>query len=185
MNYKSKIGSTIGLLMLLSVSGISSTAIAQQCLSEAQYPDAWPDSRYSVDSIEGTVIDQQTTLMWMQCSLGQTLTGGGCSGTASNFNWRQALGKVADQNNAGFAGYQNWRLPNIKELRSLAKYNCSDPAINKASFPNTAPNNYWSASPYEGNGGSAWQVNFDSGFNGINSRSNASQVRLVRTGVTP
>ncbi len=150
------------------------------CLNAADYPDAWPDSRYT-DNGDGTVSDTKTGLMWLTCSIGQALTDSACAGTASGHAWQAALNVPAGINIAGFAGHQDWRLPNIKELKSLVKYSCSDPAINAARFPNTA-NSYWSASPYAGSSGGAWQVFFFSGDAFASNRTFPSRVRLVRAG---
>ena len=40
-------------------------------------------------------------------------------------------------NNLVFAGHEDWRLPNWRELESLVDVGEYDPAINSAYFPNT------------------------------------------------
>ncbi len=62
----------------------------------------------------GTVLDTQTDLLWMRCAVGQTWTGSTCTGKAKEFNW-----ETAKEQTANFAGYSDWRIPSIKELRSL------------------------------------------------------------------
>ena len=180
MKYIGKTNAITGLAVLLGAIGISSGAMAQSCLLAAQYPDETPDSRYNVHG-DGTVSDSQTNLMWMRCSIGQTLSSPSCAGAATTDNWQQALATPAGINIAGFAGYQDWRLPNIRELRSLAKYNCTDPAINEIIFPNVAYD-YWSVSPYANDGSLAWRLSFGSGGDSADFRVSSKRVRLVRTG---
>ncbi len=59
-----------------------------------------------VDNQDGTVSDSATGLMWMQND----------SGT---HNWQEALNY---SENLVFAGYNDWRLPNAKELQTIVDY---------------------------------------------------------------
>ena len=72
-----------------------------------------PDSRYTVNN-DGTVTDNETGLMWMQCSEGLAweLSGGvgNCTGTATTHTWDAAS---ALANGKEFAGYSDWRPPGI------------------------------------------------------------------------
>ncbi len=60
-----------------------------------------------VDKGDGTVLDRATGLMWMKKD-GQKF-----------MNWQQAL---AYAENLTYAGYDDWRLPNAKELQSIVDY---------------------------------------------------------------
>lgn len=145
-----------------------------------------PDSRYTVNN-DGTVTDNETGLMWMQCSEGQTWESnggaGGCIGTATSHTWEAAL---ALANAKAFAGYTDWRLPNIKELASLVAEDRYDPAINSKIFPET-PYPFWSGSPNSNSNGDSWIVNFyygrdDNEINRYNSPNYPTpHVRLVRS----
>ena len=135
----------------------------------------WPDERYEIHG-DGTVTDTVTGLMWMQCSLGQN-SATDCSGSASSYNWKEAL-EAAEGH--VFATYSDWRLPNIKELSSLAARDRYDPAINSTVFPNTPSVWYWSASPNANFSNSAWLLDFSYGYDYY--RSNSYYVRLVRVG---
>ena len=137
----------------------------------------WPDERYQVHG-DGTVTDTVTDLMWMQCSLGQE-SNDDCSGSTSTYTWEQALEAAENQ---VFANHSDWRLPNIKELFSLAARDRYDPAINSSIFPNTRDNRYWSASPYANLSSGAWLLDFRSGFDDDDYRSYGYYVRLVRAG---
>ncbi len=136
-----------------------------------------PDSRFTVNGDE-TATDKQTGLTWMRCSIGQTWQAGSCIGNVSGHTWQQALtlAKAHD-----FAGKNDWRLPNIKELSSIVEVSCINPAINSVIFPNTA-SLYWSSSPLANDDSGAWSVLFDDGYGGGYSKDGGKHVRLVRGG---
>lgn len=69
----------------------------------------------------GTITDEATGLVWTQTDSGKGL------------NWQQAL-KYAK--NSTFAGYSDWRLPNVKELQSIVDYKRSP---NTTKSPAIAP----------------------------------------------
>ncbi len=142
-------------------------------------PASTPDSQL-VDNGDGTVTDSKTGLMWKQCLEGLS---GDCSGTADTFTWQAALQQPGVVNDAGgFAGHTDWRLPNIKELRSIVEEQCFDPAINATRFPNTPSSYVWSGSPGAGNSDFAWGVLFNFGGSGAYGRGGTYAVRLVRGG---
>ena len=92
-----------------------------------------PDDRYMANTTNNTVIDTETGLMWQQCAAG--LTGTNCAtGTADMRTWQAALGHAASST---FAGFDDWRLPNLAELRSIVAYDRHAPAINASVFPAT------------------------------------------------
>jgi hypothetical protein len=134
-----------------------------------------PDSQYT-DHGDGTVTDKQTGLMWQKCTLG--LTGASCaSGTALTLTWQAAL---ASANNNTDNGYSDWRVPNKKELESLAEDACYRPAINETVFPETASSRYWSSSPGANDIDNAWVVNFGYGVVNGYDKDSSYYVRLVR-----
>ena len=103
-------------------------------------PNTTPNSRY-VNNGKGIVTDRWTGLMWQRCAAG--ITGADCTGgTATELSWQDAL---AYANNSTISGHSDWRLPNIKELRSLVAYDRHTPAINATLFPNTS-GQFWSSS---------------------------------------
>ena len=138
-----------------------------------------PDGRYSVHG-NGTVTDTYTGLMWKVCSEGQEWSSPAtCSGTAASHNWQQALELAGSKS---FASFNDWRLPNIDELRSIVAYDRYDPAINLTIFSATPSANYWSSSPYANDSNEAWLVYFDNGNTDFYNRDNKYFVRLVRGG---
>ena len=107
-------------LMLLSLFN-SNPLIADQTI-RAYIDNEWIDNRY-IDHGDGTVSDMQTGLMWLKCSEGQTEPD--CSlGAANTHDWKSAL-ETADT--ATHANYNDWRLPNTKELASLSALDRFDP----------------------------------------------------------
>jgi hypothetical protein len=163
-----------GLLALLPLVGN-----AQTCQT-ASIPATTPNSQLT-DNGDGTVTDTKTGLMWKQCSEGQS--GAGCAtGSAATYTWQAALTQAQTVNTAGFASHNDWRLPNVKELRSITEKQCYGPAINLTRFPNTSSAVFWSASPYADVGGFAWYVGFSNGDDGWGGKNSAFQVRLVRSG---
>lgn len=128
---------------------------------------------------DGTVTDSRTGLMWQQCSVGQS--GAACSGKAVTYTWQDALHYAQNLNaNGGFAGYTDWRLPNIKELSSIVEDQCVDPAINATVFPNTPSRLFWSSSPVADVSYDAWYVIFLNGVTSNDDKDSGNYVRLVR-----
>ena len=60
-----------------------------------------------VDNTDGTITDRASGLMWMKTDSGKTM------------NWKEALRYAENMN---YAGYDDWRLPNVKELQSIVDY---------------------------------------------------------------
>ena len=138
-----------------------------------------PTNRFTINN-DGTVSDTKTGLTWKKCSEGQS--GVDCRiGTATTYTWQGALQQAQSvNNNGGFAGYKNWRLPSIKELNSIVEEQCSEPSINLAVFPESQNNAYWSSSPDAYGSSVAWLVGFSYGYSGGNDKSSGYFVRLVR-----
>ncbi|WP_200153147.1 DUF1566 domain-containing protein [Chromatium okenii] len=149
---------------------------------------------------DGTVLDIRTSLQWMRCALGQTWDGKNCTGAASKYNWNAAHEAVAALNHdGGYAGYCDWWLPSLDELKTLVycssgqpktwndtgepcEGECNRPMIDSTAFPDTPSSWFWSGSPHAGNSYGAWFVNFFSGNANYNFRDYGGPVRLVRGG---
>ena len=131
-----------------------------------------------VDNADSTVTQSNTGLMWAKCSEGQS--GTNCTGAAKKMNWSAALTAA---NNSNLGGYNDWRLPNSKELQALVDYGRYSPAIDTDHFPNTPSWFFWSGSPVAGSSYAAWNVYFVNGDAYYYNRDvNYPHVRLVRGG---
>ncbi len=144
-----------------------------------------PDSAFTVND-DGTVTHTATGLMWKICSEGQSWNNGSCLSTPTTYDWQLALQVPATLNTGGgYAGYTNWRLPNIKELMSILEVKCQDPTINLNIFNASSSSNYWT-STLKARGFTdtfAWRVFLGSGvLEGGSRNSSSSLVRLVRNG---
>jgi hypothetical protein len=88
-------------------------------------------------------------------------------------------------NDARFGGFDDWRLPTIKELAYLVDYSIPypGPAINTTYFPNTVLSSYyWSSTTDADDTDDAWVVYFDDGYDGWGGKSYDGYVRAVRGG---
>lgn len=159
-------------------------AMATQICQTASITASTPDIRFTVNA-NGTVTDLKTGLMWKQCSEG--LSGTNCAtGTATTYTWKGALLQAQSVNTGGgFAGFNDWRVPNINELSSIVEIQCNTPAINATIFPaaiSSIISKYWSSSPDVNSGTNAGYVEFINGTDGTYSKSGIFYVRLVRGG---
>jgi hypothetical protein len=166
-------------LAILLISLNSPLIQAQTCQTNT-IKATTPSNRFTVNT-NGTVLDTKTALLWKQCTEG--LTGINCAtGNATAYTWQGALQQAQTVNTTGFAGYKDWRVPNIKELDSIVEIQCYSPAINSIIFPNTQSDYYWSSSPVARYSYYAWIVDFDNGSDGWNGKNYGYFVRLVRGG---
>jgi len=118
------------------------------------------------DNGNGTVSDATTSLMWQQCSAGQSTTTTPCdTGTAAYYDWGAgtATSALAYCQGLSLAGFSDWRLPNVKELKSLVSATTANPAINTAYFPKTQSYYYWTSTSDANGPATAWYVGFDYG----------------------
>lgn len=130
---------------------------------------------YTYSTAGDEVTDSKTGLIWRRCSEGQTWNGNTCTGTAATYTHEQALAHAKAQ--AGTAG---WRLPNVKELTSIANKAFVNPAIDSTAFPGTPSYYYWSSTPYAGDSSDAWVVYLYNGYVYGYGRGSYNHVRLVR-----
>jgi len=113
-----------------------------------------------IDNSDRTVTDVCTGLMWTQ----DTIDVDGDVNITENdsVDWQTALVACANLNLAGFS---DWRLPNLRELESLAEFNRDferAPSVNRL-FGLVPPGTYWSSTTDIQDTPWAWFVVYDFG----------------------
>lgn len=160
----------------------------------------WPNPRFT-DNEGYTVTDNLTGLIWLKNAncIQTNYSDFDNDDTAGDgkVTWQHALDFIAGINAGTYTdcggGYNDWRLPNVKELQSLIHYGFHNPAV-----PNTAGTGkwtaddpftgvqsayYWSGSTYAGMPSGAWYVSMGGGYaNGMDKSSSFHYVWPVRGG---
>jgi Protein of unknown function (DUF1566) len=127
---------------------------------------------------DGGIHDKDNTYTW--CDTNSETNGGnpgvcGGGGTPTDTEaFIQAL------NAAKYGGYSNWRVPTVKELRSIVDFSQTNPSIDTTFFPGTVSSDYWSSSTYAFYRDLAWIVQFNDDQFGYENKSHSYYVRAVR-----
>jgi hypothetical protein len=166
------------ILLVLAFSLSLATPLVYAVTCVANVAPSNPDSDYT-DRGDGTVTHYPTGLVWKRCVEGRTWTGSTCTGSYTSYTWPQALALAS---NSRFAAQSDWRLPNLKELRSLVEECRTAPSINHTIFPSTPSTPFWSSSIDASRTYSAWYVDFVNGDTYYAGHTGAQAVRLVRAG---
>src|SRR5438034_562902 len=149
-----------------------------------------------VDNGDGTVTDLNTGLTWEKLSADGTL-----HDKDNAYTWADAFtGHVATLNAMNFAGHNDWRLPDVRELQSIVNYQSFDPTVSSAFNTDCAPGchattcsctasgDYWSSTSSASGPSSAWYVGFLYGgvdaFGRSGGKSSAASARAVRNAST-
>ena len=165
----------VALKYAFSLFGLPKTGqtVEYQSGDDGAYEKGYPKSgaRF-VDNGDGTITDKATGLMWAKDG-----NGAGCNNGAT-IAWGAA---ITFANDLTFAGYSDWRLPNVKELQSIVDYSTYNPAID-SSFTNTQSGYYWSSTTYADLTDFAWDVYFNYGYVDLDDKDDGYYVRPVRGG---
>jgi hypothetical protein len=126
----------------------------------------WPSQRFTVSG--DCVTDALTGLTWTK-SFGGDAT------------WQEALDYA---NGSTTCGYTDWRLPNVKELRSLAHYGQASTAewLKTRGFTDVIGTYTWSSSTLADGITYAWIVNLYGGNLTGNTKTSSGQFSAVRGG---
>ena len=163
------------ILVLLFGLMLSFSSLAQTCLADGI--ETTEDDEFE-DLGDGTALHIATNLVWQRCALGQTWSGTTCTGTATKYNWQEALQAAQASDVNSLLG---WRIPNIKELATITERQCVRPAINTTIFPNTPPDDFWTSTPSLEDPLRSWVVAFFNASHSIKEKDRYVYVRLVRT----
>jgi len=142
------------------------------------------------DNGDGTITDNRTGLVWEKLA-----RDGSIHEYSTEYTWHTAATKIAALNGGGgFAGYTDWRLPNISELQSLANFGAMAPAVDAPFHTGciaactvttcscTQFSRYWSATSRQDNPTFAWNVSFTHGVVEFSDKTGNYYVRAVRSG---
>ncbi len=140
------------------------------------------------DNGDGTFTDQVTELMWEvkvpgkgTCLEALHAVDVTCTWTDAAGAWLKALNTEGGK---GYAGYNDWRLPTLRELHSLVDYSAYHPAV-RAGLPGAVgPSGTWSSStPFVGLSSKMWAIHFRSGtVNAADAIRSMKRARAVRGG---
>ena len=121
------------------------------------------------DNKDGTVTDRTTGLIWQRLGSEQGMT------------WEDALKACADLN---LSGRNDWRLPNIKELRSINDDRKVRPSLDGSFFPNAKADIYWSSTTQWNRPERAWYVDFVTGLVSYSDKTERHFLLAVRDGMS-
>lgn len=167
---------------VLAALALSPVLYAGQNCDTAGIAEATPGERFE-DNGDGTVTDHQTMLMWMRCAAGQAWVDGACSGKPDARSHDEAAAYAEQVNEEGDYFFNDWRMPSLPELASIAERHCSDPRIDLAVFPATPSEYFWSrtARPSASEGKTLrYALSFGAEGVGFMPPEEANYVRLVR-----
>jgi hypothetical protein len=163
-----------------------------------------------IDNGDGTITDLNTFLVWEKKVAGDSVANPGNLHDADNtyiwsddfnliqptlWDWLDALNA---EGGTGFAGHDDWRIPNAKELLSVIDYEQSSPAVaiewdsagcaacgdvTDTACSCTGSGDYWSSTTRVANTAQAWAVGFQNGDIVQRSKTSSNRVRAVRGGL--
>ncbi|HYC56152.1 MAG TPA: DUF1566 domain-containing protein [Candidatus Binatia bacterium] len=144
------------------------------------------------DNGDGTITDEVTGLVWEKLG-----SDGSIHEVSATFTYADAVtGKIAGLNAGdGFAGHDDWRIPNRRELESLVVADAHAPAVDPVfndeceagcsalSCSCSAADRYWTSTSYQPDASKRWVVDFDLG-EVIAAGAESLRVRAVRGGAS-
>lgn len=106
------------------------------------------------DNNDGTITDNATGLMWVKDGAGAGCNNGAVETWYDNINFAEGL---------TFAGYSDWRMPNLNELQSIVDRGRKDPSLDPI-FIRTTNDNCYSSTVSAAVATSFWFIEFYYGF---------------------
>ncbi|MCX5790653.1 MAG: DUF1566 domain-containing protein [Elusimicrobia bacterium] len=149
---------------------------------DSVYQPAVIQSSYTVIPVDSAYVtlDNVTGLMWIKAPAD--------AGMGDPSDWGSAL---AACEGLDYAGFSDWRLPNVRELMSIVNYGAAideyGSYINSDEYFSAMNDTYWSSTTYIGpindvTGNNAWGVNFIDGTVTPGDKSTSHYARCVRGG---
>lgn len=120
-----------------------------------------------INNGDGTTTDIVTALTWQQIPSSDSIT------------WEQAL-SLADT--LTFAGFTDWRMPNIKELQSISDESLISPSVSQTYFSGVNVNHYWSSTSLPNQVTKAWYLDTHFGITTYEFKTNKLYLLSVRGG---
>ncbi|MBS3809348.1 MAG: DUF1566 domain-containing protein [Desulfobacterales bacterium] len=121
----------------------------------------WPDLRF-IESGQ-TVYDKLTGLTWTRSAAGHD----------HFLNWYDAIEAVKKMNREKAHGYNNWRMPDIRELESLVDLGSHSPAIEEKHPFSNVEMFYWSSTTSMYETRYAWALYLQDGAAGVGFKANS------------
>ena len=103
-----------------------------------------------------------------------------CSDT---YTWNDAQKVYIKRlNDTSYGGFDDWRIPNKDELRSIINYSFTNPAVDTSYFENCKTDDYWTSVTYEMQPNFGWVLFFGFGSGIAKSKNAKRYVIAVRGG---
>lgn len=122
-----------------------------------------------LDNGDGTILDRLTDLTWEK-SINQTAV-----------TWEDA---ILYSEGLTLGGNSDWRLPNVKEIKSLSDENKVQPSVNNTMFSGVTITKYWSSTSLPNQTTKAWYLDNNFGITTYDVKTATHSVWAVRGGTT-
>ena len=119
----------------------------------------------------GIVSDSSTGLAWQDDYSGNV-------GKIKNGSWEDALVYCHE---LSLGGKNDWRVPNIRELKSIIDDTKVDSATSPV-FDNISSDKYWTSTTFANDTSYGWAVDFYHGNDSLESKTDQHLIRCVRGG---
>jgi len=135
------------------------------------------EERFAEQAADGsTIADAWTGLEWSRCAAGQSWDGASCLGVGDAADWQEAQTACAGE----LAGHDDWRLPSVSELSSIANRCGADPAAHSEAFPGLPGAPFWSSTIFVDSLPRRWAVDLGFGCTTYLDEEDSARIRCVR-----